>query len=111
MVEEGLKKADGSPNKRALARHLCKLSGEDPRESLEKWEQSVFRWTRKENPIGMSEDRAEFVARALNRDKDYFKAPTVVADFMQERADLAGRVVRLEERIERIEKRLQPVDG
>jgi hypothetical protein len=111
MVEEGLTKPDGTPNKRGLARRLCELNGEDPRVDLEKWEQSVFRWTRKENPIGMSDESAEFVAQALNRDKDYFKAPTVVADVMRERADLADRVDRLEELIERVEKRLQSLES
>jgi hypothetical protein len=107
MVEEGFKKEDGSPNKRGLARHLCKLKGQDPRRYLENWEQAVFRWTRDGRPTGMSDESAEFVAQALNREKDYFKNATIAADVIQERADLGDRVDRLEERLDRIEKHLQ----
>ena len=108
MVEEGFRHPDGTANKTRFAKHLCRQNGSHPEgDQLKNWQQNVFRWTRKERPVGLSEDMARFVARALHRPDDFLLPETIYQDVTRERDELRAQVEENTRRIDVLERLLQ----
>lgn len=80
MLAAGFVKDDGTPNKRAFARALCRAANQDDgnQNVLQHWERNVYRWLDEKNPGGLSNENAELAAGVLGISSDELRLQPLV---------------------------------